>query len=83
MPRFRVTGSLTRTLRFAFVHEEVEADNEDDAIDVACELLDESDAFDIDESTHGLSVEELIPESDIPEDVRMRRMGAPMLPGIA
>lgn len=58
MPMYRVKGNFTRTLRFD-VDQEVEAESEGEAIDAVCEDTDDDQAWDSDDSVHGLVVEKI------------------------
>lgn len=78
--RYKVIGDVRIEYLYR-VSKEVEAESEDDAIDAVCDKLSPSDAesFSIDT---GVTVT-LIEDIEDAEDVRMRRLGAPMLPGLA
>jgi hypothetical protein len=79
--RYRVHGVLTRELRFT-IDEEVEADSEEEAIDLVCDDLSDIDADNAEDDTFNMKVEEVEEESDVAEDRRLRAMGVPMLPGL-
>jgi hypothetical protein len=79
--KYHVKGEIE--IRYTWwVDQEIEAESEDDAIDAVCEDLDPSDSLTSDTNTYRLDVDK-IEEREETEFERMRRLGAPMLPGFA
>jgi hypothetical protein len=82
MQRYKVEGMIKIEYTY-YVAEEVEAENEDDAIDAICEEFLPGDEDRADYDTYGCKVTLIEDEDELPEDRRMRLLGAPTLPGFA
>jgi ribosomal protein L20A (L18A) len=79
MAKFRLKGTIKITYDW-IIDEEVEAENEEDAVEAVLENLEPYNSFDSDTDTYMLDIDE-VDESEQSEAQRMMLVGAPMLPG--
>ena len=84
MKTYHVKGEIR--IEYAWlIDEEVEAENEDDAIEAICDELDPSDSYDNNTDIYSLKVNEKVNEVEAREEPteaqRMIALGHPMLPG--
>lgn len=83
LQRYRVHGRVRITYAHE-VDEEVDAESEDGAIDAVCDDLNHWDASTTETDVYAIKVMLITsagPDADPGEDLRMRLLGMPMLPG--